>query len=663
MYIKLALRNVKRQMGKYLIYFMTVALTVALMFAVDNIIFNQQLTDYAINSSDLKDGLTGITVFISLIVAFVLSYATSFMMKLRKREFGTYLTLGMTRKNILMIFLAETLLMCCAALFVGIGLGLVIYQCLMMLVMKLMDMEFAFGAYSVKGLLFTVALAGILFAVSSLASALYLKRVSIQSLLRGERVNGRRVRYPLLWCLLAVFSLMILVMSCIQFREAVRETIVGESAGEMMLKSLLVFAVSMILFHISLARGAVGLLLKSRRLCSQGTNTFLFRQLSSSLGINSVMLGLLSFLLAFAVIGANASFVQKMAEDELLNRDYPYDIMYSRDLYGDDFERGGQEILPAQAEPIIEKYAEILEKHEYKLYTDHRNYLGSFTKWSGEGYEGLTDSYMTESDFNEICVPLGYDPVELEDEFLMVINTAEMMPEAWKEAEPVLNGKTYHYRDGGEKYPIFQYIYFFAVVPDEAVEGMQAEAEFAAYRLAGSSYDVYSLKRELTYLADETYRGETFSYERCDYSMKEYGRRIRNENLAVFVVGALYAAAVFLFMALAILALKTLSNLSEDQKKYRVLFQLGTGEREQSRTLFWQTFCFFFLPYGIPALMSIPVAMICGMIMKMNGLTNQVREVYLTAGVILLVMTLIYALYYAAAYLIAKRSVVCREKE
>mgnify|MGYP006910807340 CR=1 FL=1 len=104
MFAKLAFRNVKRQIGNYLIYFITVSITVALMFAVNSVIFNTQLQAYASTIQTLRSALIMITVFVSLIVAFVLGYATSFMLKLRKREFGTYLTLGMTRKNILSIF-------------------------------------------------------------------------------------------------------------------------------------------------------------------------------------------------------------------------------------------------------------------------------------------------------------------------------------------------------------------------------------------------------------------------------------------------------------------------------------------------------------------------------------------------------------------------------
>ena len=120
MFTKLAVRNVKRQLGNYLIYFMTVSLTVSFIFAINNVIYSPQLLQWVEEASSMKIALIGLTIFIALIVAFVLGYATAFMLKLRKREFGTYLTLGMTRKNILSIFVSETMIMCFTALGLGI---------------------------------------------------------------------------------------------------------------------------------------------------------------------------------------------------------------------------------------------------------------------------------------------------------------------------------------------------------------------------------------------------------------------------------------------------------------------------------------------------------------------------------------------------------------
>ncbi len=104
--LKLAVRNVRRQFENYLIYFLTVALTVALLFAVNNVFFGKELAQHIDMTSDFKNGMKALIVLIALIVSFVLGYATSFMLKLRKREFGTYLTLGMSRNNLLAIFLA-----------------------------------------------------------------------------------------------------------------------------------------------------------------------------------------------------------------------------------------------------------------------------------------------------------------------------------------------------------------------------------------------------------------------------------------------------------------------------------------------------------------------------------------------------------------------------
>ena len=212
---KLAVRNVRRQIGNYLIYFITVSLTVALMFAFNSVVYSPQLQQAADAMDELKTGLTAITVFISLIVAFVLGYATSFMLRLRKREFGTYLTLGMTRRNILALFVLETLILGAAALAAGIVLGLFVYQGLMLLLVRLLEMKFTIAAYSFQGLLLTVVLVAAMFALASLTSALYLRRATVYQLLHGDRVVEKTVRHPGLWLAVTLVSLAAAVGSCV----------------------------------------------------------------------------------------------------------------------------------------------------------------------------------------------------------------------------------------------------------------------------------------------------------------------------------------------------------------------------------------------------------------------------------------------------------------
>lgn len=655
MFTKLAVRNVKRQLGNYLIYFMTISLTVSFIFAINNVIYSPQLLQWVEEASSMKVALMGLTIFIALIVAFVLGYATAFMLKLRKREFGTYLTLGMTRKNILSIFVSETMIMCFTALGLGILLGLFIYQGLIMIMTNLMEIEFTFADYSAKGLFLTIVLVAAMFALSSMASARYLRKVSIYELIHGDQMVEKKVKHPNFWLFLTLVSLSIVIGSCVIFCKQVDILLLeGSSSLESVFISLFVLAGGLILFHAAVSRSIVNLLLKRKKFCNSGSHTFVLRQLSASLRANSTMIGIIAFLMAFAVIGANASFVLRVNTRAVLDRDIPFDALYIEEQ--SDTDSKYSPITADKGETIIKKYAKIEEKLPFAFYTNGRDDLYSCTEWSGED-----DLFIAESDFNKICKFLGFEPVQLEQEYLVITNDAYTLQFDFSQTKIGAGGRTYRYGGISQDYPHFAYTYFYAVIPDEAVRHMETATSCIAYDLADGKYDGNRLKEDLSYTVpgDDENGGP---YEMCNYVLKEYNRIRSNSILAVFVVGALYIAAIFLFMAMAILALKILSTLSEDKKRYSILYRLGADEQEQSKALFQQTFSFFFLPFAIPMLLSIPTGWICGRIMKLTGFAAQQTEVYLIAAVIALVMMLIYVLYFTATYQIAKRAVIFKNQ-
>lgn len=653
MLAKLALRNVRRQIGNYLIYFITVVFTVSLIFAVNNIIYNEQLQTYAESIQDLKAGLVAITVIIALIVAFVLGYATSFMLHLRKREFGTYLTLGMTRKNILSIFILETMIMCFAALGLGLILGLFMYQGMLGIIANLLEMEFSFAAYSPQGLLLTIILVASIFILSSFTSTIYLKKVSIYSLINKDEKIKKYVRHPFLWMSVALISFAAIILSCFIFGNSIKSIIDATSTGGMMFASLALLSFSLIMFHIAISRSLINILLKNKKFCSRGTNTFTLRGISRKLNSNSIMAGILAFLLSFAVIGSNVSFAQKAFENISLEKNFPFDISASLDI------DTGQTppVSIEQAEKIIEKYSAIQQIIRYNIYTSNDNYLHGFTRWSGEGYEGLYDSFITESDFNKLQVALNREPVNLNGEFIIISDTPSVWNNDFSSSQLNINGQLYDYGGMSNEFPFSIYTYMVAVVPDKAADNMQIQAQCAAIDLQSDTFDARSLRDELSYI----YEYESgYSYNRCDYRIKEYSRLERNGTSAIFVVGALYIAVVFVFMVMAILALKTLSSISEDKRRYEILYSLGANEHEQNKTLFRQTFSFFFIPFVIPMLLSFPTSYFCNQIMTLNGFGSHNFYVYKIAGLIVLVLTLVYLLYFTATYLIAKRNIIKR---
>lgn len=648
MLTKLAARNVKRQIGNYLIYFITVSLTVALMFAINNVIFEEQLLARANNNDELKTALIAITVIVSLIVAFVLGYATSFMLKLRKREFGTYLTLGMTRGNILSLFLLESLMLCVVALGVGIALGLAFYQGVMAMVTNIMDIEYSFAAYSARGLLLTIGLVAGIFALSCVTSALYLKRVSIFKLLHADKKSEKGVRFPALWLAVALVSFVAIAVSIVMMHSGVSDGIKnsGANGGNIMIVvATLMFALAVIFFHIGLSKSVVNLMLHSEKYKSRGTNAFTLRKLSGKLSANSVLAGALAFLLAFAIIGANMSFTQQISSENILENDYPFDI--SAEL---DCEAPSVPFDTARAE--IEKHAPIESVTEYGVYESGNSYMHGFTKWTGAHFEGLNDSFMTVSDFNALYGQKGFTPLA-DDGYTVISFDDYVTPSLFEDAPLELGGKTYSCI-GTVKCPLLGYYFFIVVVPDECAQFLTRELNGYAVTLATSRYDATALRDALSY-ERETGFG---TYRACDYSMREYARLSMNASNAVFIVSALYLAFVFVFLAMAILALKTLSGISDDKAGYETLFRLGADRREQSRTLFRQTFAFFFLPFFVPLLMSIPAGFICHSVMTLAGLSVAAGKVIWAAAGIALTITAVYCLYFAVTYLIAKRNLV-----
>lgn len=656
---KLALRNVKRQVGNYLIYFMTVSFTVAMLFAISNVIFSENLSRFTAISPDTKNGLIGVVVIISIIISFVLSYATSFMLKLRKREFGTYLTLGMTRKNILIIFISETMIIGVSALVIGLIIGLFLYQGLMVIMMNLLEMQFSIAAYSVKGVILTVGLVIGIFILASLFSAVYLMKVSIYDLIHASQKVERAVKHPIAWFVFTIISLIILISSLYLFNYETENVLLkGDTAGEMFLY-IFIFAVSIIIFHIGLAKSIICILLKRKKFSNRGTNTFVFRQLSGTLNTNAIMMGFLAFLLAFAIIGSNIAFAQKATQETVINQACPFDIRYTGNENDDPGEKNSNTGIPAdEAESIIQKYVKIENKYQCALYTTNENDFYSRTRWTGEGYEGLTDSFMKLSDFNMLLKAIGYEEISLDNEFFIVTDMPEVEKLDWSTMVYERNGQSYEFGNVSMDYPRFSSGYFYVVLPDEAVRGMDIETDYVFYDTEDKVYDAVALEKDLTYLVPSRYYNDGTMIERCDYLLRESVRQEENGINAILVVGALFAATIFLFMAMAILALKTLSTLSEDKQRYQILYRLGAGASEQGKALFHQTFSFFILPFAVPLLVSIPTAIICQHIMKMAGMDILIQQIPIIAAVIAGVMALIYLLYYGATYFIAKRVIV-----
>ena len=127
MLFKLAFKNIKKSISDYTIYFFTLVLGVAIFYVFNAIDSQTAMMKVSESTRDVIDlminMLSGVSVFVSFVLGFLIIYASRFLMKRRNKEFGIYLTLGMSKSKISKILVVETFLIGLLSLVVGLILG------------------------------------------------------------------------------------------------------------------------------------------------------------------------------------------------------------------------------------------------------------------------------------------------------------------------------------------------------------------------------------------------------------------------------------------------------------------------------------------------------------------------------------------------------------
>lgn len=121
---KLIFRNVCKNIRDYLIYFLTLTLSVSLFYAFNSISDQPAFSNMGMTGTllyrQLGIMLSTLSTMIAVVLAFLILYANQFLLKRRKKELGVYMMLGMKKGRISRLFAGETL--CVGIIALGTGL-------------------------------------------------------------------------------------------------------------------------------------------------------------------------------------------------------------------------------------------------------------------------------------------------------------------------------------------------------------------------------------------------------------------------------------------------------------------------------------------------------------------------------------------------------------
>ena len=145
MLFNLSLKNIRKSFKDYAIYFFTLILGVAIFYIFNSL--ESQTVMLKLNSSTkdiiklMNNVLSGVSVFVSFILGLLIVYANQFLMKRRKKEFGIYMILGMSKKQISKILLVETITIGLISLVIGLVLGVALSQVMSIVVANMFEAD------------------------------------------------------------------------------------------------------------------------------------------------------------------------------------------------------------------------------------------------------------------------------------------------------------------------------------------------------------------------------------------------------------------------------------------------------------------------------------------------------------------------------------------
>lgn len=672
----------KKSFKDYAIYFFTLILGVSIFY-----IFNSMETQTVflnVTSSTreiirLMIGmLSGVSVFVSIILGFLIIYANQFLMKRRKKEFAIYMTLGMSKRKISQVLLIETFLIGAISLVVGLFLGVGLSQFMSVLVANLFEAdlsEFTF-IFSEEAMIKTLVYFGIMYVLVMIFNTISVGRCKLIDLLQASKKNEKvKLKNPILCTILFILSVGVLSY-CYYQVTANAMTLTISSIGWLMIMG----AVATFFLFWSLSGILLKVLMSMKRLYYKNLNMFVLRQLASKVNTTVFSMTIISLML-FLTIGILSSALSlKNSMTANLKKLAPIDFQASKEwnLYDIPAINQQQYVYTEEEKadslvPITETFKklnipesyfkDIVVVHYYG--TDEVTYettLGTEKEYVSQNFPAIRWNYrellMPISEYNALAKLLGSPTYELnDDEYIVIADFDQMVTirdEVLKDKPDVsFGGKTYHAKydhtvEGFTEMSSNHINTGIYLVPDDAVnDSMMMEEIFSANYNAKTEEEKYQIENAIQEPSGEGYE-QGITTLTASSRISIYEASVGLGAMVTFI--GLYLGIIFLISSAAILALKELSESSDNKERYAILRRIGTDEKMIHHALFLQIACFFLLPLTVAIIHSIFGIQFANIILATFGDEQLLPSIVMTA----VFLIFIYGGYFMITYFSSK---------
>ena len=699
MLFKLSIRNMKKSFKDYAIYFLTLVLGVAIFYMFNSIDSQQAMLEVSQSTRDiikLMINMLGyISVFVAVVLGLLIVYANNFLINRRKKEFGIYMTLGMGKRQISKIILMETILVGIMSLIVGLIIGVFASQFMSILVAKMFEADmskFQF-VFSKDACIKTCIYFAVMYVAVMFFNTFTVSRYKLINLLNASKKNENvKIKNPII-CIL-VFLGAVVILGYAYWK--VTGDVSSLTTADKILLPILMGIVGTVAVFWSLSGFIIQIVQKMKNIYFKNTNMFVLRQINNKINTMVISMSVICLMLFMTISILSSSLALRNTMQRELIEMTPVDLnLYKTANLPEKYLQYGTygkeitstpEAMSDSKIPIAETLKnngldmnvlkDIVEITVYS--TDDLTWKDFFgdkyidiikTKYPNLLYN-TAEQIVKISDYNKIAKLYGINQYELNnDEYIVLCDfdsQKELRDEALKDGNNVLNivGKQYKSKYNECKTGYIQMSpnhtnTGIILVPDncELAESMKKQYLF----VANYNADTKEGKEEIEkiFVDDNSELLQNLDKNGLNIDGKtKIALMEASVGLATIVTFiAIYLGIIFLIASSAILALKQLTDSSDNKQRYTILRKIGCDENMINKALFRQIGIFF----GIPLVLAI-IHSVFGIqfaITIMSGLASK-KDLLPSAIATVIIIGIIYGAYFLATYL-GSRNIIKEE--
>lgn len=678
MLFKLSIKNMKKSFKDYAIYFLTLVLGVAIFYMFNSLDSQEAMLQVSSSTREmvklLVSLLSMVSVFVAVILGLLIVYANNFLISRRKKEFGIYMTLGMGRRQISKIILIETILVGIISLAVGIVIGVFASQFMSILVAKLFEADmskFQF-VFSEEACVKTCIYFAVMYLAVIIFNTISISRYKLIDLITATKKNEQiKIKNP-------VLCIIIFLISAVMLGYAYYKVTVGANTlrtAEDLLPVILIGIVATFLLFWSLSGFILKIVQARKKLYLKDTNMFVLRQLNNKINTTVVSMTVICLMLFMTITILSSALSLRNTMQADLKEMTPVDLNLYKTAYLPDDGKNTDVAIEDSKEPVSYTLTNngfdmnnLKDVVEIPIYATNeltwKESLGNTFEEAQQNFPMLmydtAEALMKVSDYNKIAKLYGQQEYTLNDNEYIILcdfdNMTVLRNKALEQNQTVeIMGKEYY-----PKYTECQsgFIYMstshvntgFILVPDniEFTDEMTEEYFLAANYNAQTDEEKERIENILT------------GNEASDFVTNVNNKDIELEGLTkisiieasvglatIVVFVAIYLGVIFLIASSAILALKQLTESSDNKERYIILRKIGADEKMINSALFRQIGIFFLIPLIFAIIHSI-FGIQFGLTM-LSGLADS-EDLLPSIIATVIIIAVVYGLYFWATY-------------